>query len=97
MSSSNMKRGKTFSDVIEITLPEGYSFEVGFEPITIHTDFGSYMAKVEVLNGSKILYTRDFTLNNGTYGKEKYVGFVAFINAITKADISKVVLVKNKE
>jgi|SaaInl85LU_5_DNA_1037374.scaffolds.fasta_scaffold10550_2 hypothetical protein len=92
-----LKRGKTFSDVIEITLPEGYSFEVGFEPITIHTDFGSYMAKVEVLNGSKILYTRDFTLNNGTYGKEKYVGFVAFINAITKADISKVVLVKNKE
>ena len=53
--------------------------------------------KSEVLNGSKILYTRDFTLNNGTYGKEKYVGFVAFINAITKADISKVVLVKNKE
>ncbi|MGK0386162.1 MAG: hypothetical protein ACI849_000771 [Patiriisocius sp.] len=91
-----LRRGKTYSDVIQITLPEGYDVEAVFDPISITTEFGTYLAKIDVLNSSKITYTRDFVLNNGVYEKEKYVDFVAFVNAITKADVSKIVLVKNK-
>jgi hypothetical protein len=87
-------RAKNYQDAIELTLPDGYAIESAFEPIEISTEFGSYKAKVESIGASKITYTRSFSISEGTYSKEKYGDFVLFINAITKADNSKIVLAK---
>jgi transglutaminase-like putative cysteine protease len=91
-----INRGKAYDDSIEITLPEGYEVEAMFNPIEINTEFGSYLAKVEELGASKIKYSRKFSLFDGEYEKEKYSDFVAFINAITKEDSNKIVLVKRE-
>ncbi len=90
-----IRRNKNYNDTIELTLPDEYSVETIFEPIIMATEFGSYTAKVERLSTTKIKYTRNFSFFEGTYDKERYTDFVAFINAISKADTSKVVLVKN--
>ncbi|GER60658.1 hypothetical protein ULMA_27660 [Patiriisocius marinus] len=89
-----IRRGKTYTDTVELTLPDGYEIEAAFEPIEMTTEFGIYTASVESINATKVKYVRNFSYLNGVYGKDKYDAFVDFINAVTKADNSKVVLTR---
>ncbi|WP_432412864.1 DUF3857 domain-containing protein [Rasiella sp. SM2506] len=89
-----IRRGSTYRDQIEILLPEGYTIEAAFEPIEITSEFGTYKASVTSLEGSKIKYERELVLDSGTYPKEAFNKYVAFIQQVVKKDRSKIVLAK---
>lgn len=89
-----LKRGSTYNDNIDFLLPEGFTIEAVFEPITIVSKFGSYTASIKSSNGKKIIYNRELVLNSGTFPKEDYNEYVAFIQEVVKKDKSKIVLSK---
>ncbi len=89
-----IKRGYTFSDTVEITLPEGYTIEAAFEPIILTSKFGTYKASIENVNASQFIYNRELVLHEGTFSKEEYTGYVEFIQQLVKKDKSKIVLFK---
>ena len=64
------------------------------EPIHIISKFGTYKARVDKLDGSKISYSRELVLNSGTFPKEEYNNYVKFIQQVVKKDKSKIVLTK---
>ncbi|QIE60368.1 DUF3857 domain-containing protein [Rasiella rasia] len=88
----HIRRGKSYNDTIEIQLPEGISVEALFDEIEIVSKYGTYHASITPVTGSKLKYHRNFVLNAGTYKKEEYDDFVAFIQRIVKKDKSKIVL-----
>tara|TARA_A100000171_G_C2135455_1_gene149833 strand:- start:1497 stop:3383 length:1887 start_codon:yes stop_codon:yes gene_type:complete len=89
-----IRRGATYRDTVEILLPEAYQVEAAFEPIHIISKFGTYKARVDKLDGSKISYSRELVLNSGTFPKEEYNNYVKFIQQVVKKDKSKIVLTK---
>lgn len=91
-----IRRGFSYNDTIEITLPEGYTMASMFEPIELKTEFGTYKASVLDLGGSKVLYQRALVLKSGTFPKEKFNNYLAFCKAIVKRDKSKIVLNKKQ-
>lgn len=89
-----IRRGHTYNDTIDLLLPDGYTIEVAFEPISIVSKFGTYAAVISNINDSKVVYTRTLVLNSGIFPKEDYNEYVAFIQKIVKKDTSKIVLTK---
>lgn len=87
-----IRRGFSFEDEIELTLPTNYSLISVFDPILLDTAFGTYKAEVIDLGNSKILYKRSLILKSGTHPKEKFNDYVDFIKEVVKRDNSKIVL-----
>ena len=86
-------RGFSEIDEVTITLPEGYKNESQFTPIIIQSLFGSYSLSATIEN-NKLLIKRKLVINNQIQPKEKYTTLVDFFKSITKADKSKIVLIK---
>ncbi|RDK84247.1 DUF3857 domain-containing protein [Marinirhabdus gelatinilytica] len=89
-----LRRGRTYNDEIEITLPDGYALEAIFDPIQVDSQFGAYTASIEKINESKIAYKRQLVYDDGKYPKEMYTEFRDFWRTVAKKDKSKIVLVK---
>ncbi|WP_299098951.1 DUF3857 domain-containing protein [uncultured Winogradskyella sp.] len=91
------KIDRAFKDTDEfiIQLPEGLKVEAMTDAKEITTKFGSYSFKIEVLEGNKLKYTRQYMLLKGNYPKEEYKAFRSFRKQIVKYDKSKVVLVQS--
>jgi len=73
------------SEYIILALPENYK---------IDSEFGSYKIILEKKEGNKIKYTRELTLKEGVFPKEKYKSYRNFIKKIAKKDKSKFILTK---
>ncbi len=89
-----IRRGHTYRDKIELLIPDGYSVEAAFPPITLDTKFGTYKANIEKYEGSKLIYNRELKLNSGTFAPDEYNEYVNFIEQVVKKDKSKIVLSK---
>jgi hypothetical protein len=83
-----------FANVENITyeLPEGYYLEHKPEDVTFQSVFGAYKASTTV-EGNKITYTRQISINKGLFPKEKYKEWVEFYKNVAKADKMKIVVV----
>jgi len=73
------------NEYIIVALPENYKMD---------NEFGSYKITIEKTEDNKIKYTRELTLKEGEFSKEKYNSYRAFIKNIAKKDKSKFVLTK---
>lgn len=89
-----ISRGFYDEDVIEILIPENYSIDAIPNPYNIVEKFGEYKTEIIIINPSKILYKRSLLINKGLYGKLEYENYRKFIEQITKADNSKLLLTK---
>ena len=90
------KTDRSFSDtdVYQFVIPSEYQIGVMPEDYLITSEFGSYKITLEKKGENKIKYTRELTLKEGVFPKEKYNSYRAFIKKIVKKDKSKFVLTK---
>lgn len=86
-------RGYTKESVTEITLPEGYRLESGFEPVHLNTPFGQFDMDITASLG-RLVVTHKLILNNQIHPKTAYPALLTFLKAVVKAEKTKLVLVK---
>ncbi len=88
-----IRRSTMDIDTIVYEIPENYILDKSPENISISNLFGEYSFMVRQQE-NKIIYTRSFKLNKGTYLKENYPEFVDFFDQVCTADELKMVLKK---
>ncbi|QNJ96965.1 DUF3857 domain-containing protein [Constantimarinum furrinae] len=89
-----ISRGQVYKDEIEITLPDEYKVESVMEAVEINESFGSYKASVSTSENNKIVYTREFIIEPGSYLGDEYQAYTDFMKTVIKKDRSKIVLSK---
>jgi hypothetical protein len=87
-------RGKTEESELIIPIPDGFRLESEFPSMSIKSDFGSLDLKISINTKREIVINRRVILNNSIQPKEKYGEFIGFLKAISKADKTKLVLIK---
>lgn len=80
-----INRGYTDIDTIYYQLPNEVIPSIVPHQKEIKSAFGTYLAKA-VIEGNKLIYTRKFTLNEGTFKPESYVDFAKFISEVNSGD-----------
>jgi hypothetical protein len=80
-------------DTVVFTIPDGYQVEKVPEMISLSGQFGTYSAKATTTE-NRIIYTREFKIDQGYYPPETYADLKSFIQDISKADLMKCLLVK---
>ncbi|MET6997980.1 DUF3857 domain-containing transglutaminase family protein [Chitinophaga defluvii] len=80
-------------DSVTITVPAGYKAEAIPKAVILKCKFGSYTATTNV-NGTTVTYLRKIERKAGLFPASDFGELVKFYDAISKADNSKVVLVK---
>ena len=81
-------------DSIEIKIPAGYKTESIPKDISLQNKFGKYISTVKVMD-DKIVYFRHMEQYSGRFAAVEYNDLVLFYQQISKADRSRVVLVKS--
>jgi hypothetical protein len=94
MTDVDIKRGYTQIDEVTYTLPAGYHLDTRNLDVKIEKPFGKFTA-TSTLTGNKLIYKRDFQLNEGIYSKDTYQDVVDFYSDIIDADSYTVTLAKN--
>ncbi len=92
-----IKRPYSFKDEVYYTIPEGYAIEsMPSEPVEIQSEFGAYKTQYFMSEDGKLQYSRFFQQNKVNLPAEKYEDFRQFMMEVSKADKTKVVLVKEE-
>ncbi|MCF7559094.1 DUF3857 domain-containing transglutaminase family protein [Sabulilitoribacter multivorans] len=91
-----IKRGFIHDDEIEIILPVGYEIESLPKGVVIKNKFGSYKTEIIPKEENKLIYKREFVVNDGEYPKEDYDKFRDFYKEVLKQDNAKIALIKNQ-
>ena len=80
-------------DTMNFTIPTGFEIEFKPEAQIIDSKFGNYTLSVEK-SGDHIICTRSFSIRKNRYSADEYTDFIAFLKKVSKADQTKLVLVK---
>jgi len=80
-------------DTLRYELPEGYHVEGTPIETNIKSVFGEYKTTIKV-EQTNITYIRTCSMRGGRYSREEYKALLEFYKNITKADNTKLVLVK---
>lgn len=80
-------------DTIVFKIPEGYQVEKVPGSISLSNQFGTYTANATTMD-NRIIYTREFKIDQGHYLPETYGELKGFIQEIGKADLMKCMLIK---
>ena len=86
-------RGYTEESTTTLEIPEGYRLEAAFTPVDVTTAFGRFELSAQEQAG-KLLINRKLTLNSSIQHNDQFSVFVQFLKSVTKADKSKLVLIK---
>ncbi|MGB5420290.1 DUF3857 domain-containing protein [Algibacter sp.] len=91
-----LKINRGFKDVdeYEIELPSEYKIESLPKNATIENSFGSYKTEIRVKDENKLVYKREFIINDGEFPKEDYTNFRSFYKEVTNLDNTKIALIK---
>ena len=81
-------------DTVYYELPDDYHVEGTPKEFDIKTTFGEYKTTVKVEQG-KITYIRRTSMRGGMYKIEKYQELLDFYKTVSKADNTKIVLIKS--
>lgn len=93
-SPFEIERGFADSDEIEITLPQNFTLDAKPNNVELKQKFGTYKSEIIVVGPDKIIYKRELKLYKGRYDKSEYDDYRKFMEQISKADTSKIVLTK---
>ncbi len=86
-----INRGYTDIDTISYELPENIIPLIAPDEKEIKSEFGSYSSKTKI-EGNKLIYTRKFVLNEGTFAPALYAEFAKFIANVNTSDHLKLYL-----
>jgi hypothetical protein len=79
------------TDTITYSLPPSFAVIAKPDPISIHTDFGTYQAEL-IITENELKYIRRFQINKGNYPLNRYNDFCEFLNTVKKDDGNKLVM-----
>ncbi len=90
---SNILINRSFVDydTLVYKIPKSYKFETLPAGLNINSAFGSYTTTVSG-NGNEIVYIRKLIINEGRYKPSEYKNLFDFVQAVSKADNTKVIL-----
>lgn len=80
-------------DSVEIVVPDGYSAESTFEPVSVSNKFGRYTCSA-IIKGNMVTYIRKKEVFDGNFPASDIKELRDFYEQIYKADRSRLVLVK---
>ncbi|HVN59141.1 MAG TPA: DUF3857 domain-containing protein [Bacteroidales bacterium] len=80
-------------DTTIFRLPQGFEPESLPDKINLKSDFGSYSSVVS-FTGKELIYTRKLEIYGGRFSSSRYRDFYTYVMSVSKADKSKVLLVK---
>jgi hypothetical protein len=83
------------TDTVDIDVPEDLMVEAMPKDVSLSNQFGKYEIHFQV-NDNKILLTRRYERNEGTFPAKDYPEMVRFYDEMFKADRSKIVFVKKE-
>lgn len=83
----------TYSESVEVDLPDGFVVDEMSQPVELATDFGAYHAEWRVEDG-KLYFQRQMQLRNATVPSEDYASVKDFFDQMIKAEQAPVVLIK---
>lgn len=86
-----LNRGYTDIDTISYQLPEHVIPLIAPDEKEFKSAFGSYSSKTKI-EGNKLIYTRKFVLNEGTFAPALYADFAKFIADVNTSDHLKLYL-----
>ncbi|KAA5826316.1 DUF3857 domain-containing protein [Algibacter amylolyticus] len=89
-----VNRGFKDIDEVEVALPSEYKVEALPKSVLIENKFGYYKTEILVKDESKLVYKREFKINDGEFPKEDYSGFRDFYKTVLKQDNAKIALIK---
>ena len=89
-----VSRGFVDIDEVEIELPSDYKVESMPKNIAIENKFGHYKTEIEKIDENKLLYKREFKVNDGEFPKEDYEKFRSFYKTVSRQDNAKIALIK---
>jgi hypothetical protein len=81
-------------DSVLFELPNGYKLETKPVSISLSSDFGSFEMSVTEKSPSEYIFYRKLILNDSIQPKEKFNDLAEFLKKVSKADKTKLVLVK---
>ena len=85
--------GGSFSDSIELQLPEGFAVDELPEPARVTADFGSWEASTRVQDG-KLAFVRKLQLETGSIPPERHSEARDFFNRVSRSEQAPVVFVR---
>ncbi|UYQ94715.1 DUF3857 domain-containing protein [Chitinophaga horti] len=80
-------------DTVLITIPEGYTPETSFQPVTVSNKFGKYTCSATV-TGNRITYVRARETYDGVFPPSDLKTLRSFYEEMYKADRQRIVFVK---
>lgn len=89
-----INRGFIDIDEVEIEIPSEYKVESLPKNNSIENKFGHYKTEIIVKNENKLVYKREFKINDGEFPKEDYEKFRAFYKTVSRQDNAKIALIK---
>ncbi len=92
----NISFGYYDVDEVVVNLPEQYSIEAISNNVNLETEFGTYKLTIDKVSDTQLKYKREILIKNGQYPKEAYKEYRNFRKKITRADNSKIVLIKKQ-
>ena len=93
-NSFEIQRGFTDYDEIEIVIPSGFTIDTKPENFEISEKFGNYKFELITIDKTKLIYKRTLSIKKGNWDKNEYDNYRIFKEQISKADNSKIVIVK---
>lgn len=88
-----MLEGESFSDSIEVRLPEGFIVDELPEPARMKTPFGSWEASAQVKDG-KLVFLRSLQLETSNLPPERFSEARDFFNEVSRSEQAPVVLMR---
>ncbi len=80
-------------DTLVYKIPKSYKFETLPSGMNLNSAFGSYSTTIKG-NGNEIIYTRKLVIKEGRYKPSEYKNLYDFILSVSKADNTKVILIR---
>lgn len=89
-----VQRSKSYTDIVQFSIPEGMAFQFIPDAVSIENEFGSYEYSFEEVDEQHINFKRRVVFRKGVYAKEKYKSYRNYLKKINKTDNQKIVLQK---
>ncbi len=88
-----LKFENSFSDTINIVIPQGYIIESSPPDYSFKSKFGEYNSQI-ITKENKVLYIRNFESHNGYFSADKYHDYYNFYQKINRVDNQNIVFRK---
>lgn len=89
-----IKRGYVDEDEFLIDFPKEYELETTLPSFKIETEFGQYMANLEIVSDYQLRYTRKLLMKSGVFPSSLYDDYRNFKQQISNLDTAKIIFIR---